>query len=389
MAAASVTALNNNSEISVAAKWIAEADSVLVCAGAGMSATEGEAVYVSKEDFAKHYPFMKNYGYSTGYECMALIGDRNVPIEGKWAYFSSHYSNLRWNFKPNAGYDMLKRLIGDRDYFILTSNVDACFERAGFDRERIYTPQGDAAYYQCLQCCRPDSVFESKPVFDKMLETIDREKGVVDGKLVPTCGFCKGPVFMNLRGGGWFQHSLYDDQNAKFSEWVDSNIKAKKNIVVVEIGAGFNTPVITRLPVESVVREAQASSPANTPLSLSSLVRINPSDYETPFDLTRAVGVQSGWEVLGQIEDIIIQKKNLKLNEKESSSSSLTKGAEEGISELSLSGNGEEDATQDQLTAIESEYLKLKRQQQQSQQASGRVVNDYGGWRRMMSNLRS
>lgn len=294
---------------------------------------------------------------------MGLIGDRQVPIEAKWAYFASHYSNLRWNFKPNAGYDILKRIIGKRDYFVLTSNVDACFERAGFDPSKIYTPQGDAAFYQCLRCCRPDSVFESKPLFDKLLETIDVKKGRVDSNLTPCCLHCNGPVFMNLRGGGWFLHTKYDEQNVKFIEWVEKHLDSNKNIVVVEVGVGFNTPIITRFPVESIIREASTSSS-----STSSLIRINPADCDTPIDLPRSIGLKTGWEILSKIEEKMIDLSKTYTNKE-------AEDAEEG------KGVDHNKAMQES----EANYLAARAQES----ATRPVARVKGDWRQMVSQLHS
>merc|ERR1719355_315162 len=81
-----------------AAKWMLEAEAVLVCAGAGMSVKSGagENVYGSQADFQKQYPWFCHWGYKTAYETMGLLPDGNVPLEAKWAYWAQHYHNMRW-----------------------------------------------------------------------------------------------------------------------------------------------------------------------------------------------------------------------------------------------------------------------------------------------------
>mmetsp|Transcript_12387 Transcript_12387/g.15948 ORF Transcript_12387/g.15948 Transcript_12387/m.15948 type:complete len:279 (-) Transcript_12387:143-979(-) len=240
---------------------------------------------------------------------MGLIGDRNVPNETKWAYFSSHYSNLRYNFQPNHGYNILKNLIGNRDHFILTSNVDGCFERAGFNKDNIYTPQGDAAYIQCLSCCQPNSVFESKPIFNQLLPTLNQQTGCINKELIPICPNCNGPTFMNLRGGSFFLHTKYNDANDKFRSWIDKILLDNKKLIVIEIGAGFNTPTITRFPVEIIIRESQINN------SNSCFIRINPEHADIPMDIKRSIEFKESWQILENIEKEINSNKNDNENE--------------------------------------------------------------------------
>lgn len=95
---------------------------------------------VDKGAFARHYPDMPATGFTTAYECMGLFGS-DLPMERKWGFLARHMQNMRVNFPPCEGYNLLLQLVRDRDYFVLSSNVDGCFERAGFLKDRIYTPQ--------------------------------------------------------------------------------------------------------------------------------------------------------------------------------------------------------------------------------------------------------
>lgn len=286
--------------ILAAANWLTNADAVLVCAGAGMSAKDTsaeEAVYVSQKDFAKHYPFMLQHGYSTAYECMGLMMDSRVPDHAKWGFWCQHYPNMRHVFSPCDGYSILRDLVGKRDCFVLTSNVDGCFERAGWDAERVYTPQGDAAYYQCMTPCSSESVFEASTLFSQLQASFDKKSGTVDSAAVPQCPKCGGPVWMNLRGGDWFLHAKYAARGSEFVSWVESVIADRKRLVVIEIGAGFNTPTVTRFPCEAIVREAAAAGAG------AALIRLNPHDAMVPGDLLRAVGISQGWQGLHGIQE--------------------------------------------------------------------------------------
>ncbi|KAI2510665.1 Macro domain [Fragilaria crotonensis] len=108
----------------LAKTWIEQADAILICAGSGMSVKEGEMVYVNQTDFAKHYPWFVKWGYRTSYEVMGLGQDRCVPMTAKWAMWAKHMHLQRWQFEPNEGYKTLLDMVNEKDYFVLTSNVD-------------------------------------------------------------------------------------------------------------------------------------------------------------------------------------------------------------------------------------------------------------------------
>jgi NAD-dependent SIR2 family protein deacetylase len=151
---------------------------------------------------------MVELGFNTAYECMGLMAARNVPATVKWGFWCRHYSNLRYLWEPNAGYSELLKMAANKDHFVLTSNVDGCFERAGFAPDKIYTPQGDCAYYQCLGPCRPDAAWRSEEVL-KRLRDKWAERGCLEEEDVPVCKHCGGDVFVNLRAGRQFIHKPY------------------------------------------------------------------------------------------------------------------------------------------------------------------------------------
>eukprot|EP00934_Nitzschia_sp_Nitz4_P003152 Nitzschia sp. Nitz4//scaffold28_size193895//71689//73674//NITZ4_001649-RA/size193895-processed-gene-0.221-mRNA-1//1//CDS//3329545934//3142//frame0 len=278
-------------QLNLAKTWIDQADAVLICAGAGMSVKPGEMVYTNAADFARHYPWFPKWGYKTSYHVMALGGDQSVPETAKWALWASHMNNIRWKFTPNQGYTDLLGLIDKKDYFVLTSNVDACFERSGFDPERIYTPQGEWTYLQCMKPCRKDSVFESRPYLDMILPQIS-EDGFIPAELVPKCPRCQSSMFGNVRGGGWYlHHDRLERQNVALQKWMEAHIHS--NVVIIEVGVGFNTPTVTRFPMESYARELGRKA---------HFIRINPSDPEVPEGIS-ALALPEGWESLAAIQN--------------------------------------------------------------------------------------
>jgi NAD-dependent SIR2 family protein deacetylase len=267
-------------------------DHVLVVGGAGLSAYPKELrqnVYVCEKDFKFRYPYVADR-FKTSYEAMALFFDPRLSIKEKWGYQAQHMDNMSSKFKPNQAYFLLHNFVKTKkSHFVLTSNVDACFTRSGFSDQNVYTPQGEWTYYQCLKRCTEKSVWSSREMLDNLLPKI--EKGVLLKKSdVPVCENCGSNVFGNVRGGDWFIHTPYDEAQKRFVKWAQERIQSKSDrVLVIEIGAGFNTPTVTRYPCESFVRELGQRG---------ALIRINPTDPEVPSDLDNAVGLKCGWQVL-------------------------------------------------------------------------------------------
>lgn len=255
------------SEVDTIHKWLHGADAVIVCAGAGMSANPGYDVYVNRADFKRHYPYMLKYGISTGYEAMGLFGNSEVPWPEKWRYQANHMMNMLHRFPINKEYGALLDILhqSQKEYFVITTNVDAKFEQAGFQKDRIYTPQGEWTYYQCMTPCQPTSVWESKPMLEQVLS------GEVK---VPKCPNCGGTVFGNVRGGDWFIHKQYGRAQKEFVQFVEELKARSAKVLILEFGAGFNTPTVSRFPMESIALDLAGN-----------LVRVNPKDSELPREL--------------------------------------------------------------------------------------------------------
>jgi NAD-dependent SIR2 family protein deacetylase len=324
-AAVATAAADNDNDVNVvvvddairlAAQLLDRADAVLIVAGAGMSGNPGEIVYTNPDDFVFHYPWFTKWGYHTGYEAMGLLADPSVPETAKWAFWATHMDKMRWQFVPNAGYDWLSQLVHSKEYFIHTSNVDGYFARAaggGFDAERIYTPQGEWTYLQCMNGpCRPDAVFAARPYLDAILPKIDAD-GFIPHDAIPHCPHCGGGLFGNVRGGKAFlHHEVYEQQSASLERWIDSLQQQGKSLVVLEIGAGFNTPTVTRFLSEAVVRAMNRShdnakdGDDHTTVATNTsafLIRINPTEPEVPPDIP-AIAIRDGWQVLQIIQHL-------------------------------------------------------------------------------------
>ena len=283
--------VDRTSTVENAARLIHAADAILVVAGAGMSVTEGRNVYVNRKDFQRYYGgfAIEKYGYGTMYEAMASFYDARVPLEVYWGLYATHMHYQRYAFEPNEAYAYMKSIVSGKDTFVLTSNVDGCFERAGFDKENIYTPQGDWAYYQCREPCRADAVFETKRWLERAIAHVSSD-GKLDSAYIPKCHYCGNDVWGNVRGGSWFTHEKYEACNSKLEKWIDSTIASGKRLCVVEVGAGMNTPTVTRFPAEMIASRSGAG-----------FVRINPDHPQTSSGTPYTVAIAKGWQVLVDI----------------------------------------------------------------------------------------
>lgn len=251
--------------ITQAADILAEAEAVLIGAGAGLSAAAG-LDYTDEAAFAERFPGMLQYGVRMQYELMG-VPFRDEAL--KWGYLSVSLDHV-YHAGPSAVYQTLRQIVGARDCFVMTSNVDRYFHKNGFDPARIFTPQGDYELFQCLNRCH-EGVWDGKPLVAAMLPHLNRATQMIeDRSTLPTCPRCGGPVFMNVRGGSYFIEAPYAAQADAFGSWLES--VRDKRLAVLDIGTGFNTPGVIRLPMERVARH----------LPQATLIRINRDHPEVP-----------------------------------------------------------------------------------------------------------
>lgn len=253
-----------------------EADHVLVAAGAGMSAAAG-LDYTDEADFARVFPAFGRWGMTARYQAIGFFG---WPPEVHWGYWATHVMDARFGLRNDAVYRDLLACVGSQDSFVFTSNVDMLFPRNGFAPERLYTPQGDYGFLQCLRGCRP-VVWDSRPVLERIVADLDPEtQSIRDPALVPRCPHCGGDVFLNVRIDRHFVETPYREQGEAAERWLARARTGR--LLVIEVGAGFNTPSVIRWPCEGIV----AGTPGAT------LVRINRDQPGVPGGLgPRAIGI--------------------------------------------------------------------------------------------------
>ena len=219
---------------------LADADAVLIGAGAGLSTAAG--LDYSGERFRRYFSdFIETYHfpdmYTGGFYPFA------TPEE-KWAYWSRYIFVNRYQDAPKPIYAALLRLIRDKDYFVLTTNVDHCFQKAGFDKQRLFYTQGDFGLWQCSVPCHRRT-YDNE---DAVLQMVERQREMrIPSELVPRCPKCGAPMAMNLRSDGTFVEDYGWHEAA--SRYVDFlNVHMNKRLLLLELGVGSNTPAIIKYP---------------------------------------------------------------------------------------------------------------------------------------------
>lgn len=268
-------------------QWADESDRVLIGAGAGLSADAG-VDYTDEVDFAARFPALVRRGLRAAYQ---MIGNTDLPLEVFWGYWLLHVHEVRFGDGRRQVYRRLFELVERKDWFVLTSNVDALFARNGFATDRVCSIQGDFAFLQCLTPCS-SQLWPSEPVLERLLPEIDPEtQALRDPAIAPTCPRCGGAVFFNVRGGPWFVEDPWRHQLDVLRAWLPS--ASNERLLVLDIGSGFNTPGVVRWPMERAARAIPSAR----------FVRINRHDPQLGVDLgARAVTVAGGaLEVLEEV----------------------------------------------------------------------------------------
>ena len=219
---------------------IRSADAILIGAGAGLSTAAG--FDYSGERFSKVFPdFIAKYHFRDMYS--GGFYPFRTPEE-KWAYWSRYILINRYQDPPRPVYEQVLKLVKDRDYFVLTTNVDHCFQKAGFDKERLFYTQGDYGLFQCSTPCHRRT-YDNEAV---ILQMIDRQKDMrIPSDLVPRCPKCGEPMTMNLRSDETFVEDLgWNEAASRYVNFVQTH--EGKKLLLLELGVGNNTPGIIKYP---------------------------------------------------------------------------------------------------------------------------------------------
>lgn len=252
-----------SSRILQAKQAIKQADYIIIGAGSGLSTAAG--LLYSGEKFEKDFrEFIEKYHFDNLYSASFY---EFKTQEEKWAFFAKMIKLNRYNEKPLKLYQELYEIVKNKEYFVLSTNVDGQFYNSGFDKDKIFEVQGDYSYLQCENACH-NKLYNNKELVEKWLRNTKNCKILSD--LVMKCPVCGGNMDMNLRKDANFvQDENWYRQSEKYEDFLSRS--KGKNVVLLEIGVGFNTPGIIRFPFEQIT----ANNVKTT------LIRIN-KDYPNP-----------------------------------------------------------------------------------------------------------
>ncbi|MBQ3465295.1 MAG: Sir2 silent information regulator family NAD-dependent deacetylase [Firmicutes bacterium] len=220
-------------------KAIAEADAIVIGAGAGLSTSAGFTY--SGERFEKYFSdFGEKYGFNDMYS--GGFYQYETPEE-MWAYWSRYIYINRYMDAPKPVYENLLELVKDKDYFVITTNVDHCFQKAGFDKERLFYTQGDYGLFQCSEPCTPVT-YDNEEMVRGMVERQSDMR--IPSELIPKCPNCGKPLTMNLRSDDKFvEDEGWDRAAERYNQFLRTR---KGKILYLELGVGYNTPGIIKFP---------------------------------------------------------------------------------------------------------------------------------------------
>lgn len=220
------------------------ADHVLIGAGSGLSSAAG-IDYSGPRFQAAFADYIRCYGFTDLYTSSFY----DFPSEeARWAYWAKHIDFARFAPPATELYRRLLQLVAQKDYFVITTNVDGQFRKAGFDPDRLFEVQGDYAYLQCAHGCHPTRYYDEQLVHDMLAATHDC---LVPTALVPHCPVCGGPMEPNLRKDRYFvEDDQWHAQADRYTHFVEQARLGRT--VLLEFGIGYNTPSIIRFPFENM-----------------------------------------------------------------------------------------------------------------------------------------
>ncbi len=220
-------------------KAVCEAEAIVIGAGAGLSTSAGFTY--SGERFDKYFA---DFGGKYNFRDMYSGGFYPYKTqEEMWAYWSRYIYINRYMDAPKPVYAKLFELIKDKDYFVITTNVDHCFQKAGFDKERLFYTQGDYGLFQCSVPCQAVT-YDNGDMIRRMYE--EQKDMKIPSELIPRCPNCGKLLTMNLRSDDKFvEDEGWHKAAARYEDFIR---KHDGKVLYLELGVGYNTPGIIKYP---------------------------------------------------------------------------------------------------------------------------------------------
>ena len=219
---------------------IQNAEAIVIGAGAGLSSAAGYE-YSGKRFHENFHDFEAKYNFHDMYTGGFYP---YKTLEEYWAYWSRYIFLNRYTEPPKPVYEELSDIVNGKNYFVLTTNVDHCFQRVGFDKSKLFYTQGDYGLFPCSVPCH-DKTYDNEDVVRRMVSMQKDMK--IPSELIPRCPVCSKPMTMNLRADDKFVEAEGWRVAARNYEIFLRKNEGKK-ILFLELGVGMNTPGIIKYP---------------------------------------------------------------------------------------------------------------------------------------------
>lgn len=259
----------NNSDLAKAHEIIDSCDAVLIGAGAGLSAAAG----LLTDDFKTFQQLFPGYSRRYGLQTVAEALSFYFPsAEEHYAFLSRYISAFRYSTPPDDVYANLLEMVKDKPYFVFTTSTDGQFANAGFDKQKIYSPNGDLSNFQCSMPCSKKFV-PNRKMIESMLDDLSENPFAIRSSNIPTCPRCGSFLEPNISESVNFNNNQWMQKSTDYIDFLKNAVKGK--LVMLELGVGSEGSSIIRLPFEYIA--------ANYTNSI--LIRVNLKDYltEVPF----------------------------------------------------------------------------------------------------------
>ena len=284
-----------DAQIKQAAEMIKEAEYCLIGAGAGLSAAAG-AQYGGKFFENNFGDFQKKYGKGPYMQDMYSAGFYPYPDEeAYWGYWSKQAMKAGIEANHTELHKVVLDMLDGKQSFVLSTNADGQFVKAGLSEDKIFCTQGDYFHIQCAKGCH-QKTYDAVTLFKQMDQA--RKDCRIPSDMVPKCPVCGGRMNMNLRCDQYFvEDEAWHQAESRFNDFLQNMTEAAKKgykVVLLELGVGFNTPTIIRFPFEKLMREYDNIN----------MIRLNLNEAVVPLELgNRIAGINEDRD--NSIHDIL------------------------------------------------------------------------------------
>ena len=234
---------DNTEKLKEAVRLIMDSERLIIGGAAGLSAAGGMD-FMSEKSLKKNFPALSDMGYKTLWQA---LWDPNRSECQKWGMHAAEIIWARFDYPVIKAYTDLLSIIEGKDYFVLTSNIDDQFYKAGFDPERVFAPQDSMAHFQCsVPCC--DDIWYGEDIYRRIYENMDKKTFTCRPEDLPRCPHCGAPAINNLRDFKPFIPKMVMKNKESFTRYF--NEAASHRTVFLELGVGFNSPGLIRHPFQ-------------------------------------------------------------------------------------------------------------------------------------------